>query len=156
MQRQSRGERIACLVRRAITEPNFREMEDRGEVARLELECALDVLQALLVASLQVVERGAIVPGLGIERGAAHERRQPGFSDVVAPCSDVARCGFEDGRCGTVRMMHPDAPDAVLGLCCFGCRACAESFEKMRQLCKVAGRPSATTSGNQAEDLGHG
>jgi len=94
MQRQRRGERVACLGPCAIAEADLREMEDGGEVARLELESALDVMQALLVASLQVIEGGALVPGLGIERRAAQKRCQPGFSNVVTPGGDVARCGF--------------------------------------------------------------
>src|SRR6185436_2237102 len=71
------------------------EVQDRAEVPRLELERAPDIVQALGVAAEHVVERGALVPGLGEFRRAAQEPRQARLGDVVAPRGDVARGAVE-------------------------------------------------------------
>src|SRR5690349_11465089 len=155
MERQRRRERVARFGRGAIAEPDFSEMKDGGEMARLELEGPLDVVQALLVPPQQVVERRALVPRLGVERRAAQERRQPGFSNVVASRGDIASRRFKDARCGAVRVIHPDAPDAVFGLQRLGGRAGTQAPEKLRQLGEIGGRTAATASGDQAEDLAH-
>ena len=74
-QRERRGEHEARVVARAFAEHDLGEVQHGGEVARLELERAADVVQAFRVSPEQVVQRGALVPSLGIRgRGAQQER----------------------------------------------------------------------------------
>src|SRR4051812_6756232 len=102
MERERCCEGIASIGTSAIAKANFGEMQDRSEMARLELERAPDVREAFLVAAEQVVERGSLVPCLGVKRRAAQERRQSRFGDVVTTRSDVARRRLQRGRRGAV------------------------------------------------------
>src|SRR5262245_52857739 len=81
----------ARLGRSASREQDLGEMQHRGKMPRFELERATDVVEAFLVAPEEVVERGALVPGLGEIRRAAQEPREARLGDVVAPRGDVAR-----------------------------------------------------------------
>ena len=131
-------------------------MQHGGEMTRLELERAPDVLQAFLVPAEKVVKRSALVPRLGIERCAAQERGQPRFGDVVTTRGDVAGCRVERRRGGAVRMVHPDVPDLVLGVERLGCRAGAQPLKKLTEFRQVAGRTAAAPSGDEAEDVRRG
>src|SRR5438874_6910334 len=121
MQAERCGERIARLYAGAALQADLGEVQHGGEMTRLELERAPDVLQAFLVPAEKVVERSALVPRLGIERCAAQERAQPRFGDVVTTRGDVAGCRVQRRRGGAVRMVHPDVPDLVLGVERLGC-----------------------------------
>src|SRR3954454_24369910 len=153
MQREGRGEREARLLGGAVAEQDLGEMQHRGEVARLELERATDVVQALGIAAEQVVERGALVPGLGELRGAAQQDREPRLGDVVALGGDVARRGVEGSGGGAVRMVHPRAPNAVLGLVRFAAGAAAQATEELHQRWQVAGGAPLAPAGDESEDL---
>ena len=73
----------------------------------IRIERAPDVAQALRVAAEHVIERRALVPGFGVKRRAAQERREPCFSYVVAPRRDVARRGLQDGcRGATIQLAY--------------------------------------------------
>ena len=95
MHRERRVEGEARLGRRTVSEQDLGEVQHRGEMPRLELERAADVVQALAVAAQEVIERRALVPGLRIEGRAAQERREARLGDVVAPRGDVPRRRLE-------------------------------------------------------------
>src|SRR5258705_10279360 len=97
VQRERRGEGEARLPRGALAKQDLGEVQHGGEVARLELERAADVVQALGVAPEEIVEGGALVPGLGVLRGTAQENGEARLRDVVALGGDVARRGIEHG-----------------------------------------------------------
>ena len=77
MQRERRGERITRFGGCALAKQDLGKVQHRGEVPRLELERAPDVVQTLGVAAEQVVQRCSFVPGLGIERRRAQQCREP-------------------------------------------------------------------------------
>src|SRR3954469_1112754 len=153
MERERRREREARLLGCAVAEQDFGEVQHRREVPRLELERAAKVEQALCVAAEDIVERGALMPRLGIAGRAAQEERQPRLGNVVAFGGDVAGGCVERSGGGAVRMMHPRAPDAVLGLFGFHARAGAQAAEKLRERRQVACGTSLAPPGNQSEDL---
>src|SRR5438477_12779431 len=66
MERERRGEGVARFSRSAFAEEDLGEVQHGGEVARLELERAPDVVQAFAIAPEQVVGRSVVVPSLGI------------------------------------------------------------------------------------------
>src|SRR5438067_12645258 len=84
MQRQRRSEGVARFSGRAFAEEDLGEMQHGGEVARLELERAPDVVQALDIAPEQVVERGALVPSLRLTGPRRQERAQARLGDAVS------------------------------------------------------------------------
>src|SRR5688572_7724338 len=91
-------------LRRARRAQNFREMQHRAEVARLELERAPDVAQAFGIAPEEIVQSGALVPGLGEVRRAAQQPGEARLGDIVAPRRDVAGREVELERRGSMRM----------------------------------------------------
>src|SRR3954471_3501656 len=107
MERERRGEGVARFGRRAFAEEDLGEVQHGGEVARLQLERAPDVVQAFDIAPEEVVERGALVPSLGIGGRGAQQRAEARLGDVVALGGNVARRRVERRRRRAVRMMHP-------------------------------------------------
>src|SRR3982751_4586054 len=102
MQSKRGGKRVARLGLGALAEQDFGEMQHGREVPRLELERAPDVVQAFVVASKQIVERRALVPGLGVARRGAQERAEASLGNVVTFSSDVARRRVEHRGCRAV------------------------------------------------------
>src|SRR5687768_15606946 len=113
VQRESRGEGEARLLCGALSEEDLGEMQHGGKVPRLELQRAVNILQALGISSEEIVERGALVPRFGVLRRAAQQNGEARLGDVVALGGDVARRGVENGGGGPMGMMHPRPPDAV-------------------------------------------
>src|SRR5438105_3431041 len=109
MERQRRGEGVARLAARALAQQDLGEMQHRCKMARLELERALDVAQAFGVPAEEVVEGGALVPGLRIEGRGSQERREARLGDVVAPSGDVPRRRLESRGRAAGGMVHPHA-----------------------------------------------
>src|SRR5438477_6817581 len=97
MERERRGEGIASIGM-AIAKADLGEMQDGGEMERLELQRTADIVQAFLVPPEQIVEGRALVPGFGIEGYAAQQHCQSRFSNVVAARGNVASGRLEDSR----------------------------------------------------------
>ena len=153
MHRERGVESEARLVRRTGSEQNFREVQHRGEVARLELERAADVVQALAVAVQEVVERRALVSGFGEIGRAPQEQHEAGFGDVVATRGDVARGEVERARGLGVRMVHPHAPDLVFGGRRFRGLAPGEPPEQRIEEGKRPSGPAGSPPRNESEDV---
>src|SRR4051794_33041661 len=132
MQRERRGESEARLQGLAVAEQDLGKMQHGGEMARFELERAADVVQAFGVASKQVVERRALVPRLGVLGSVAQQDREPGLGYVVALGGDVSRRGIERAGGGTVRAVHPGAPDRVFRLASLDARTGGEALKELR------------------------
>jgi len=153
MHRQGGVKGEARLVRRAGPEQDLGEVKHCGKMPWLELEGAMQVVEAFAVAAQEVVERGALVPCLGEIRCATQELSETGFGDVVALCGDVARRGIE-GPCGLgVRMIHPHVPDQVLGSARLIARAEPEPAEQGIQERQVPCRPAGTPGCDQGEEF---
>src|SRR5438874_2815372 len=153
MQRERGGERIARLAARAFAEQDLGEMQHRGKVARLELEGALDIAEAFGVAAEEVIERRALVPGLGIERRAAQEQRKARLGDVVAPRRDIAGRGVERRGGGAMRMVHPHAPDAIFGVGRLDAGTGSQAAEELRERGQIAHRAPLAARRDQTEDF---
>src|ERR1700694_3630384 len=102
MHGQRRMKCEARFVRSPAAQQDLGEVKHGGKMTRLELEGAADVAQAFVVAPEQVVERGALVPGLGEVRRAAQQGGEAGFRDVVALRGNVARGQVERRGGGAV------------------------------------------------------
>src|SRR6185503_20355863 len=90
MHAQGGVEGEARFDRRASAEQDLGEVQHCGKVPGLELERVADVVEALLVASQQVIQRRALVPCLREIGRPAQELREARFGDVVAARRDVA------------------------------------------------------------------
>jgi hypothetical protein len=97
-----------------VREQDLRHAAQRAEVARLQFEHTVQAGQALVVALLQVVERGALVPGLAVVGRGAQQARQAGFRQIVAMRGDLGRGQIEIACRQAVRVEHPEIPDALL------------------------------------------
>src|SRR4051812_19738601 len=115
MDRERGVEGEARLERGAGPQQDFAKMHHGGEMPWLELERAADVLQTLLVAPEEVVEGGALMPGLGEIGRPAQEPGEAGFGDVVTPRGDVGGREGQGPGCRGGRGVPPNAPGLVFG-----------------------------------------
>ena len=74
MDRARGAQREARLGLGARGAQDLREVQHGGEVARLELQRAAQVVQAFIVAPKEVVQHGALVPRLGEVRNASQQQ----------------------------------------------------------------------------------
>jgi len=141
------------VVRSVYGAKNFHKVQHGAEMARLELEGAAQVVQALLVPSQQVIKHSALVPGLGEIGNAAQEQRESGLGDVVAPRGEVAGGEVEDARGSAMRVVHPDVPDALFGRFGIGARAARQAAEQLVEEGRSVDRPPRAVAANQPKNL---
>src|SRR6185503_6950423 len=141
------------IVRGARRSQNFDKVQHGAEMARLELQGAAQVAQALLVPSQQVKKHSALVPGLGEIGNAAQEQRESGLRDVVAPRGEVAGSEVEYARGGAVRVVHPDVPDALFGGIGFSGHTARQSTEQLVEEGRSVDRPPHAVTADQSKNL---
>src|SRR5262245_8611432 len=98
----------------AFTEADLAEAADRAEVTGLERERPLDVLDALGVAAETEIERGTLVPGLGVVGVGLDQVVEDRLALRVVAGRDRARRALELRFGGRVGMRHPGGPDVLL------------------------------------------
>ena len=142
------------LLGRAASEQDLAEMRHGAEVARLELERAADIGEALLVARRadSKASRACATPRRNRARCAA------GASAGSRRCRSAARrCRASRLRAPLPRrggMVHPDLPDALLGLDCLRAGARGEALEQGIEERQAARRQPIAPAGDQAKDVG--
>ena len=154
MDRARGAQREARLGFRARGAQDLDEVQHGAEVARLELERAPQVAQALVVPAEEVIEHSALVPRLGEVRNASQQQGEAGFRDVEAPCRDIARGALQRLRGAVVRMVHPHVPDPILGFRGLPAGTARQAAEQLIQKGQCPDGPPGAIAADQSEYLG--
>jgi len=101
------------LIVFAVGVQNFAQTAHRAEMPRFDFERAMNGSDTFVVALQHVVERGALVPGLGPAGAAAHQNFQTGFGDIKTPRGDVGGGTLQRQFRAVVVVVHPHIPDRV-------------------------------------------
>jgi hypothetical protein len=98
----------------AVANANMREARYGAEVARLQLQGAADIAQALALPALQEVKRRALVPGFRPIRLDGNEPIEALFGGGVLFLRHCRDGVVHDLRAGAAASGNPDLPDLVL------------------------------------------
>ena len=153
MDRARRAQREARVGLGARGAQDLHEVQHGGEVARLELQRAPQVVQAFIVAPKEVVQHGALVPRLGEVRNASQQHGEAGFRDVEAPCRDIPRGEVQGLGGAMVRMVHPHVPDPILGFRGLYARTAGQAAEQLIEKGGCPDGPPGAIAANQPENF---
>jgi len=132
---------------------DFDEVQHGAEVARLELERAPQVVQALVVPPQEVIQHSALVPRLGEVRNASQQQGEAGFRDVEAACRDIPGGKLQRLGSAVVRMVHPHVPDPILGFRGLHARTAGQAAEQLIEKGGCPDGPPGAIAANQPEDF---
>jgi len=153
MDRARGAQREAGVVRGVRLSENLNEVQHRAEMARLERQRALQVVQALFVPPKEVVQNGALVPGFGEVGNASQQQRETGLRDIEAPRRDVAGGEVKDASSGAMRVVHPHIPDALFRGVRFSPRATGQAAKQLVEEGRPVDRPPRAIAADQPEDF---
>lgn len=153
MDRARGAEREARLGLGARGPQDLDEVQHGAEVARLELERALQVVQALIVPPEEVIQHSALVPRLGEVRNASQQQGEAGLRDVEAARRHIPGGELQGLRGAVVRMVHPHVPDPILGFRSFHAGAARQAAEQLIQKRGCPDGPPGAIAADQSENF---